>query len=362
MSIRISSALLVRLRDAEERLREITGILAQPGEYSEQKTLLQKEYVGLAPLVELYRAWVRAQEELEAAVALRSDEELAELAEEEEQKARQALAAAEEKLLEGLLPKVADDAKNAFVEIRAGTGGEESSLFVGDLLRMYGKWAERKGLKLTPVSISASERGGFREAIVKVVGNNACALFKHEAGAHRVQRVPDTESQGRIHTSICTVAVLPEIAFEDAGINQVDLRFDTFRSSGAGGQHVNTTDSAVRITHLPTGLVAECQDDRSQHRNRGRALEIIAARVREHRLREQQEAEKNVRREMVGSGVRADKIRTYNFPQGRVTDHRVGLTIRRIREIMEGDLEEIYAALMRWERAAQIEQGGRCSQ
>lgn len=354
MSGKITPALEARLREAEKNLEATAAELASPGLGGAMISRLQKKYGALAPLVERYRSWREALRQVEQAAQLRDDIELGELAAEEEKHAAVILAAEEKELLARLAPENEDDNKDVFVEIRAGTGGVESSLFASDLLRMYAKWAERNGLTLSPVSISPSEQGGYKEAIAKVEGRNACSLFKHEAGAHRVQRVPETESQGRIHTSICTVAVLPEAALEDAGIDKSDLRFDTYRSSGAGGQHVNTTDSAVRITHLPTGLVAESQDDRSQHRNRERALEIIAARVHEHRKRERIAAESSVRREMVGSGERADKIRTYNFPQGRVTDHRVGITLRCIREIMEGDLFEIHAALARAERAELI--------
>ncbi|MCY4324824.1 MAG: peptide chain release factor 1 [Betaproteobacteria bacterium] len=343
-----------QLAAAADQLDKIAEQMAQ-AESGRAIQQLNKKYGALAPVVERWRQFCAARQRLTEARELESDPEMAELAAEEQQIAGELMMQAEELLLEQLAPRDENDSKNAFIEIRAAVGGDESCLFAGDLLRMYNRWAESNNIKLNQVSASEGEVGGYKEVIAKASGRNACALFKHEAGAHRVQRVPETESQGRIHTSVCTVAVLPESDFKDAGIENADLRFDTFRASGAGGQHVNTTDSAVRITHLPTGIVAECQDDRSQHRNRDKALEIIAARVREHKLRAQRASEDASRREMVKSGERADKIRTYNFPQGRVTDHRVGLTIRRISEILAGDLGEFHTALARAERAEQLE-------
>ena len=352
---RITETIERQLQAATEQLERLAGQMAAAGSGRDIQQL-NKKYGALAPVVERWQEFCRARKRLDEARELAADPELSELAEEEQRAAGEQLARAEEMLLDELAPRDENDSKNAFIEIRAAVGGDESCLFAGDLLRMYSRWAEGNGIRLAQVSASEGEMGGYKEVIAKASGRNACALFKHEAGAHRVQRVPETESQGRIHTSVCTVAVLPESDFQDAGIEQSDLRFDTFRASGAGGQHVNTTDSAVRITHIPTGIVAECQDDRSQHRNRDRALEIIAARVREHKMRALRASEEASRREMVKSGERADKIRTYNFPQGRVTDHRVGLTIRRINEIMAGDLKEFHAALARAERARQLEQ------
>ena len=352
---RISDTIERQLQSAAEQLDRIAEQMAA-AESGRTIGQLSKKYGALAPVVERYRQLCAARQRLAEAAQLDADPELAELADEERRAAAAQLEEAERMLLEELAPRDESDSKNAFIEIRAAVGGDESCLFAGDLLKMYSRWAESNGLSLAPVSASEGERGGYKEIIAKAAGRNACALFKHEAGAHRVQRVPETESQGRIHTSVCTVAVLPESDFKDAGIESSDLRFDTFRASGAGGQHVNTTDSAVRITHLPTGIVAECQDDRSQHRNREKAMEIIAARVREHKLRCQRASEDASRRAMIKGGERADKIRTYNFPQGRVTDHRIGLTIRRINEIMAGQLEEFHRALARAERARQIEQ------
>jgi peptide chain release factor 1 len=265
------------------------------------------------------------------------------------------MAALEEDLQAALLPKDANDSRNVFVEIRAGTGGDESALFAGDLLRMYTRYAERQRWKVELVSSSSSELGGFREAIVRVAGEGAYARLKFESGGHRVQRVPETEAQGRIHTSACTVAVMPEAdPIADIQINPADLRIDTFRSSGAGGQHVNKTDSAVRLTHLPTGIVVECQDDRSQHRNRAQAMSVLATRLLDRERTERQRKEAATRKSLIGSGDRSERIRTYNFPQGRVTDHRINLTLYRIDAIMDGDLDEIVEALQREFQAEQL--------
>jgi peptide chain release factor 1 len=254
-----------------------------------------------------------------------------------------------------LLPKDEDDARNVFVEVRAGTGGEESALFAADLLRMYVRYAERHGFKVEIVSESPSDLGGYKEVIARIVGNNAYAALKFESGGHRVQRVPETEAQGRIHTSAATVAVMPEAdPIADVKINPADLRIDTFRASGAGGQHVNKTDSAVRLTHLPTGLVVECQDDRSQHRNRERAMAVLASRLHDKERRERHAKEAAERKDLVGSGDRSERIRTYNFPQGRVTDHRINLTLYRIADIMDGDLDEITEALTQEANAAKL--------
>jgi peptide chain release factor 1 len=245
-----------------------------------------------------------------------------------------------------LLPRDPDDSRSVFMEIRAGTGGDESALFSGDLLRMYTRFAERRGWKTELMSESPSEVGGYKEVIVAITGDGVYGTLKFESGAHRVQRVPATESQGRIHTSACTVAVLPEAdEAEDIAINPSDLRIDTFRASGAGGQHINKTDSAVRIVHLPTGLVVECQDDRSQHRNREKAMQVLAARLKDKVLREQHDKEAAQRKSLVGTGDRSDRIRTYNFPQGRLTDHRINLTLYKLLNMMEGDLDELTSAL-----------------
>jgi peptide chain release factor 1 len=252
-----------------------------------------------------------------------------------------------------LLPRDPDDARNAFVEIRAGTGGDESALFAGDLARLYLRYCERRGWRSEVISENAAELGGYKELVLRVVGDSVYGALRFESGGHRVQRVPATESQGRIHTSACTVAVLPEAdEAEEITLNPAELRIDTFRASGAGGQHVNKTDSAIRVTHLPTGLVAECQDDRSQHRNKAKALAVLAARLRDKERSERAAREAATRKGLIGSGDRSDRIRTYNFPQGRLTDHRINLTLYKLAQIMEGDLDEVLAAL-RGARAAQ---------
>ena len=245
-----------------------------------------------------------------------------------------------------LLPQDPNDGRNVFLEIRAGTGGDESALFAGSLCRMYTRYAERAGWKVEIVSESPAELGGYKEVILRIIGRGAYSRLKFESGGHRVQRVPETEAQGRIHTSACTVAVMPEAdPVADIDINPADIRIDTFRASGAGGQHINKTDSAVRITHLPTGLVVECQDDRSQHRNRAQAMAVLASRLLDREVQERQKKEASMRKSLVGSGDRSERIRTYNFPQGRVTDHRINLTLHKIDAIMDGDLDELMTAL-----------------
>ena len=354
---KISPAVIDRLDATAVRLKELSDELATSTKKMDSTKVRQlyKEHGELASLVNLYQDWCTAVAQVKEAEELSNDPELCTLADEEIATARQTLATAEEKLLVELQPQDPDNDKNSFLEIRAGTGGLESCLFAGDLHRMYSRWAERNKLKMETISTSQGEAGGYKEIIAKVVGKQANALLKHEAGAHRVQRIPETESQGRIHTSVCTVAVMPEVESTDIGLDTGDLRVDTFRSSGAGGQHVNTTDSAVRITHLPTSIVAESQNDRSQHRNRERAMAILVARVNDHFRHIKANEIEDTRRKMVGTGERNEKIRTYNYPQGRVTDHRVNLTIRRLKEILDGDLYEIHHALCQAESAAQIE-------
>jgi peptide chain release factor 1 len=267
------------------------------------------------------------------------------------------LPALEDELQRLLLPRDPDDARNTFIEIRAGTGGDESALFAGDLLRMYIRYAERKGWRTEIVSESAGEVGGYKEVVIRVIGEGVYGKLKFESGGHRVQRVPTTETQGRIHTSACTVAALPEPDEAQAvQINPADLRIDTYRASGAGGQHVNKTDSAVRITHIPTGIVAECQDDRSQHRNKAKAMQVLSARIKEKERSERAAKEAATRKGLIGSGDRSDRIRTYNFPQGRLTDHRINLTLYKLQFIMEGDLDEVIEALLLARKAEQLEE------
>jgi len=276
-----------------------------------------------------------------------NDPEMRDLAEAEVREGRQRLLDLEAELQRQLLPKDPSDERNIFLEIRAGTGGDESALFSGDLFRMYFRYAERQGWKVELISQSQGEMGGYKEVIAKIIGSGVYSKLKFESGGHRVQRVPTTETQGRIHTSACTVAVMPEAdAIEDVVLNPAEMRIDTFRASGAGGQHINKTDSAVRITHLPTGIVVECQDDRSQHKNKAQALSVLAARIKDRQVREQQAKQAATRKSLIGSGDRSERIRTYNFPQGRVTDHRINLTLYKIDQIMDGALDDLIDALM----------------
>lgn len=280
-------------------------------------------------------------------------------AQEEIEKGEEGIEEVETELLKLLIPKDDDDEKNIFIEIRAGAGGDESALFVGDIYRMYTRYAERMGWKIEIISSNASEAGGFKEVVIKVMGSGVYAKLKFESGGHRVQRVPDTETQGRIHTSACTVAILAEAdEISDVDINPSDIRIDTYRASGAGGQHINKTDSAVRITHLPTGIVVECQDDRSQHRNKAQAMSVLAARIKDNQIKEQQNQIASERKSLIGSGDRSERIRTYNFPQGRITDHRINLTLYKVDYIMDGDLNDLIEALTSEHQAdllAQIE-------
>jgi peptide chain release factor 1 len=307
---------------------------------------LGRERAEIEPVVALYEAFRRTEANCCAARELLDDVEMRELAESEIAQSQTRLAQLEVELQRALLPRDPDDDRNLFLEIRAGTGGEEAALFAADMLRMYARFAERQRWKLEIVSASESELGGYKEVIARIVGIGAYAKLKFESGGHRVQRIPVTETQGRIHTSACTVAMMPEAdELVEVAINPADLKIDTYRASGAGGQHINKTDSAVRITHLPTGIVVECQDDRSQHRNRAQAMSVLAARIHDRQLREQQAHEAATRKSLVGSGDRSERIRTYNFPQGRVTDHRINLTLHKLDAVMEGDLNELIDAL-----------------
>jgi len=348
----MKQTLVRKLESISERLEELDALLADPGIISDQKRFrdLSKEYAEIRPVVNCFIDYKQNQSNLITAREMMNDNDqsMRALAEEELQKAEQASEHLEQELQRLLLPRDPADQSNIYLEIRAGTGGEEAALFAGVLLRMYTKYAEARDWQVEILSISHGERAGsFREVIVRVIGEGAYSRLKFESGAHRVQRVPETESQGRIHTSACTVAVLPELdEVEDIEINPADLRIDTFRASGAGGQHVNKTDSAIRITHLPTNTVVECQDERSQHKNRAKALSFLKARLlnaeREKQLNEQAEN----RRNLVGSGDRSERIRTYNYPQGRVTDHRINLTLYNLDEILEGDLDAIIDPLI----------------
>jgi len=307
---------------------------------------LTREHAEISPLVALYAAYCKAGEDLQSAQSMLSDAEMKALAETEIKACKDAMEQLEVDMQKALLPTDPNDERNIFLEIRAGTGGDESALFAGDLLRMYTRYAERQRWQVEVISQSPSDLGGYREIILRIVGRGAYSKLKFESGGHRVQRVPATETQGRIHTSACTVAVLPEAdELADVVINPSELRIDTFRASGAGGQHINKTDSAVRITHIPTGIVVECQDDRSQHKNKAQALSVLVARITDKQTREQQAKIASTRKSLIGSGDRSERIRTYNFPQGRITDHRINLTLYKIDQIMDGDLSELIGAL-----------------
>lgn len=316
---------------------------------------LTRERAEIAPVVELYNAYLQSERDIQTAQEMASDTELREFADAEIRDAREKLARYGTELQKQLLPKDPSDERNIFLEIRAGTGGDESALFAGDLFRMYARFAERQRWQVEVISQSPSEAGGYKEIIAKIVGGGAYSKLKFESGGHRVQRVPVTETQGRIHTSACTVAVMPEAdEIMDVVLNPAELRIDTFRASGAGGQHINKTDSAVRITHLPTGIVVECQDGRSQHKNKAQAMSVLAARIRDKQMQEQQSKQAATRKSLVGSGDRSGRIRTYNFPQGRITDHRINLTLYKIEQIMDGDLGDLCSALMSEHQAEQL--------
>ena len=330
------------------RMDEIDALLGAPETGADPARLraLGSERAELAPLTALYAQLLQAERELAEARALLADPDMRTLAQDEVEATQQRIATLEAELQRALLPRDPDDRKPAFVEVRAGTGGEESALFAADLLRMYTRYAERRGWHTEVVSHTDSDLGGVKEAVLRVSGDGVYGRLKFESGGHRVQRVPATESQGRIHTSAATVAVMPEPDEQAAiAINPAELRIDTFRASGAGGQHINKTDSAVRVTHLPTGLVVECQDDRSQHRNKAQALSVLAARLEQRQRDEAHAREAAQRKSLVGSGDRSDRIRTYNVPQGRVTDHRINLTLYKIDAILAGDLDELLDAL-----------------
>ncbi|MBX9867343.1 MAG: peptide chain release factor 1, partial [Burkholderiales bacterium] len=310
-------------------------------------TRLNKEYSELTPVVDTFKQFMLSCEDVKTAEELLSDPDMKEFAQAELSSAKARIEELELELQKLLLPKDDNDDKSIYLEIRAGTGGDESALFSGDLFRMYSRYAERMGWQVEVVSETASDMGGYKEIIARIIGAGVYSRLKFESGAHRVQRVPTTESQGRVHTSACTVAIMPEAdEVAEVAISPADLRIDTYRASGAGGQHVNKTDSAIRVTHLPTGIVVECQDDRSQHKNKARALSLLATRIKDAQLREQQAKEAAQRKSLVGSGDRSERIRTYNFPQGRMTDHRINLTLYKLDYIMDGDLDEMCNTLI----------------
>jgi peptide chain release factor 1 len=340
--------MLAALQQQQQRLTELAAQLSAPDVVQDLQRYraLSQEHAELSDLMAVFTRYQAAQADAAQAQDWLSDPELKEMAAEELERAQAQAQALDEQLQTMLLPRDPDDERAAFMEIRAGTGGDESALFAGDLLRMYTRYCETVGLRVEVMSASDSELGGYKDVTLHVTGHQAYGRLRFESGGHRVQRVPATEAQGRIHTSACSVVVLPEADEAEAvAINPADLRIDTFRASGAGGQHINKTDSAVRITHLPTGLVAECQDDRSQHRNRAKAMAVLASRLQERERLEREARDSATRRSLLSSGDRSDRIRTYNYPQGRVTDHRINLTLYKLPMIMEGDLQDIVHAL-----------------
>ena len=347
----MNPSIRAKLDQLVERQEEINRLLTDPNTISDQNLFrnLSIELSEIEPVVTQYRLQQVTCDELAAAKSMLedSDDELRELAQQEVKSLENKLGQQEQEIQRLLIPKDPNDGRNILLEVRAGTGGDEAGLFAGDLFRMYTMYAEKQGWKVEVLSKSEGEHGGYKEVISRVVGKNVYSHLKFESGAHRVQRVPETEAQGRIHTSACTVAVMPEAEeIDDVEINPQDLRIDTFRSSGAGGQHVNKTDSAIRITHLPSGIVVESQDDRSQHKNKARAMTVLRSRLLEAERTKQQAEEAQTRKSLVGSGDRSERIRTYNFPQGRITDHRIGLTLYKLDEVLAGDLDQVITPLI----------------
>jgi peptide chain release factor 1 len=353
----MKASIALKLDQLRQRLGDVSALLSSEEATRDMEKFrnLSREHAGLEPIVELFNKYRDTEQGVAEAQALLADPEMKSYAESEIKAGRERLAALEAELQQLLLPRDPNDERNIFLEIRAGTGGDESALFAGDLFRMYARYAERQGWQVEVISESPGDLGGYKEVIARVIGQGAYSKLKFESGGHRVQRVPATETQGRIHTSACTVAVLSEAdAIGDVVLGPAELRIDTYRASGAGGQHVNKTDSAVRVTHLPTGIVVECQDGRSQHKNKEKALAVLAARIKDKQLREQQAKEAATRKSLIGSGDRSERIRTYNFPQGRVTDHRIGLTLYKVNDIMDGDLSQLVRALLDEHQAEQL--------
>lgn len=355
----MKASLLNKLDTLQDRFEELTALLGDAEVISDQTRFraYSREYAEVEPVIDAYKEWRKVQDDLAGAQALLkdSDPDLREMAVEEVREAKEQLVGLEARLQRMLLPKDPNDGRNVFLEIRAGTGGDEAAIFSGDLFRMYSRYAEKRGWRLEILSENEGEHGGYKEIIARVEGDSVYGKLKFESGAHRVQRVPETESQGRIHTSACTVAVLPEpdeqVSIE---INPADLRIDTYRASGAGGQHVNKTDSAIRITHLPTGIVVECQEERSQHKNRARAMSWLSAKLNDMQTSAAQNAIATERKLLVGSGDRSERIRTYNYPQGRVTDHRINLTLYSLDDILAGGVDAVIEPLLAEYQADQL--------
>ncbi|MGK2946505.1 MAG: peptide chain release factor 1 [Candidatus Malihini olakiniferum] len=350
-------SIVVKLEALQERHEEVQALLGEPGVISdiERFRLLSREYTQLTDITHHFQRWQQVKKDRETVELMLDDAEICDMVQQELKQLKIDSETLEQQLQVLLLPKDPDDKHGCFLEVRAGTGGDEAALFVGDLFRMYSRYAEAHRWRVEIMSDSDSEHGGYKEIIAKVSGDGVYSQLKFESGGHRVQRVPATESQGRIHTSACTVAVMPEVTkAETTNINLADLRIDTFRSSGAGGQHVNTTDSAIRITHLPTGIVVECQDERSQHKNKAKAMSVLIARLRAAEIKKRQQVTASTRYNLLGSGDRSDRIRTYNFPQGRVTDHRINLTLYRLDEAMEGKLDMLIYPVVNEYQADQL--------
>ena len=355
----MNQSILTKLEQLSMRLEEINALLSEQSVASDQNRFreLSIEHSQLSPVNDKYNEYLSTSRDIEAAAKLldEEDKDIKEMAEEEINTGQNRLDELELELKKSLLPKDPNDSRDIIIEIRAGTGGDEASIFSGDLYRMYTRYVEKSKWQIEVLSSNLGEHGGFKEIIARISGSNVYSKLKFESGAHRVQRVPETESQGRVHTSACTVAVMPEVSsIEEVDINMNDVRVDTFRASGAGGQHVNKTDSAVRVTHIPTGTVVECQDGRSQHKNKAQALSVLASRILDVQQQEQQQEQASQRRELVGSGDRSQRIRTYNYPQGRVTEHRINLTLYKLSEVMEGDLESIIDPLILEQQTNQL--------
>ena len=361
----LSQSMLAKLASLNDRYEEVSALLSDPEVMGDRDkfTALSKEYAELEPVVKCFQEVTKLEENLQESrdlLAEESDPEMREMAEEDIKETSQAIEGLTAELTVLLLPKDPNDKSNVFLEIRAGTGGDEAAIFSGDLFRMYNKYCESKGWRIEVLNERPGEHGGFKEVITRIEGQEVYSQLKFESGSHRVQRVPETESKGRVHTSACTVAILPEVdEIDSIDIDKKDIREDTFRASGAGGQHVNKTDSAIRLTHLPTGTVVECQDERSQHKNRARAMSLLQAKLLDAARTEQENEQAENRRQLVGSGDRSEKIRTYNFPQGRVTDHRINLTLYKLDEVIEGDLDSVVQPLIQEHQADQLKNLGR---
>ncbi|KTD02797.1 peptide chain release factor 1 [Fluoribacter gormanii] len=360
----MKKSLEVKLQQMLERYQEVGRLLSEASVIADQNQFktLSKEYAQLEPVATCYETYVEAKNNLASLNEMLEgdDKELASMAEEELAGAQKQIDELDEQLQWHLIPKDPDDERNIYLEVRAGTGGDEAAIFAGDLYRMYSRYAENQGWQQELISANHGEHGGYKEIIVRISGNAVYSQLKFESGAHRVQRVPETESQGRVHTSACTVAIMPEVdEIDDIQINPDDLRIDTYRSSGAGGQHVNKTDSAIRITHIPTGVVVECQDERSQHKNRAKAMSLLKTRLLDAEQSKQKKEQAQTRKSLVGTGDRSERIRTYNYPQGRLTDHRINLTIYQLGDVMEGNLALVIEPLKREYHAELLAELGR---